>query len=431
MLLRFEVSNHRSILEPVELSMIAVDNDRPAARSFDLLNEKVLTVAGIYGPNASGKSNLLEALAWLSEAIDSSLRRWGDKVPQEPHLFGQGQDSPSTYEVDVMLNGVRHQYFLKVSTKVLYESLHSYPKRRRRMLFERDGEDIRFGAGYEIRGVRSLLTPTTLTLSAAIRLNHKNFPVRHFLDTLRSIGLNGPMGQFRSQSGILWAFNSSVSRFTDEGSRDEGSRGERSRDKGGQHLEKDYNNFDSRSLRLLQMFDPSIDDVQFTDRGYGDANLLRRMRFVRSFQNKPVEYKLDQESAGTQHWFSLIGPVLEVLDNGGILLHDDIETSLHPKLLKSVVELFQDPHTNPRGAQLIFTSHDVSLLNHLNRDEVWLTEKDESGSTELVALAEYGGGRVRKSANLERAYMQGRFGALPSIDQATVHHALGLTNQPS
>lgn len=84
MLLRFEVSNYRSIAEPVELSMIAVDEDRPAARSFDLLPERVLTVAGIYGPNASGKSNVLDALAWLSFAVRTSLRSWERAVPRDP-----------------------------------------------------------------------------------------------------------------------------------------------------------------------------------------------------------------------------------------------------------------------------------------------------------------------------------------------------------
>ena len=90
MLLRFEASNHRSIFGPVELSMIAVDQDRPSARHFDLLSEHVLPVAGIYGPNASGKSNVLEAIAWLSTAVGRSLRSWAEFVPREPFKFGTG-----------------------------------------------------------------------------------------------------------------------------------------------------------------------------------------------------------------------------------------------------------------------------------------------------------------------------------------------------
>ena len=110
MLLRFEVSNHRSISEPVEFSMIAVDDGRPAVRRFDLLSELVLTTAGIYGPNASGKSNVLEALAWLSTAVGRSLRAWEEFIPREPFRSGDWPDRPSTFEVDMIAEGVRYSY---------------------------------------------------------------------------------------------------------------------------------------------------------------------------------------------------------------------------------------------------------------------------------------------------------------------------------
>src|SRR5262245_8270536 len=134
-LLRFEVSNHRSILRPAELSMIAVDKDRPAARSFDLLGEHVLTVAGIYGHNASGKSNLLDALAWLSDAVSTSLRSWEGQIPRVPFKFAPGPETPSMYQVDMMVDGVRYVYRLEVDdTKVHSEGLYSYPHRVRRSL---------------------------------------------------------------------------------------------------------------------------------------------------------------------------------------------------------------------------------------------------------------------------------------------------------
>jgi uncharacterized protein len=112
--------------------------------------------------------------------------------------------------------------------------------------------------------------------------------------------------------------------------------------------------------------------------------------------------------------------------NGLVLLFDEIDASLHPRLSARLLDLFQDPVTNPRGAQLIFTTHDTSLLNYLNRDEVWLTEKGENGATSLTALAEFGGDRVRRSLNLEKAYLQGRFGAVPELDQVALRRALGL-----
>jgi AAA15 family ATPase/GTPase len=118
--------------------------------------------------------------------------------------------------------------------------------------------------------------------------------------------------------------------------------------------------------------------------------------------------------------------VLTALQDGSILLLDELDASLHPTLSAQLIDLFHEPATNPRGAQLIFTSHDASLLNHLNRDEVWLTEKNPDGSTRLGALAEFAGERVRRSQNLENAYLHGRFGALPQLDQTELLRALGL-----
>ena len=143
-----------------------------------------------------------------------------------------------------------------------------------------------------------------------------------------------------------------------------------------------------------------------------------------------MTFDLEDESAGTQMWFRLIGPAFAALRFGWVLLLDEIDASLHPRLSARLVEIFQDPRTNTRGAQLVFTSHDTSLLNSLNRDEVWLTEKAPDATTRLVALAEFGGERVRRSLNLEKAYLQGRFGAVPEVDQVAVRRALGLATTP-
>lgn len=155
MLLRFEVTNHRSICEPVELSMIAVDEERPSVRSFELLNEHVLTVAAIYGPNASGKSNVLEALAWLASAVGRSLRAWDDGIPRDPFKFGNSPRAPSLYEVDMMADDVRYAYRLEVTeSEVLSESLVSYPKRQPRTLFQREGMNIEFRRGIRNTSLR-------------------------------------------------------------------------------------------------------------------------------------------------------------------------------------------------------------------------------------------------------------------------------------
>jgi uncharacterized protein len=428
MLLRFEVANYRSILEPVELSMIAVDGDRRSTRGFDLLSERVLAIAGIYGPNASGKSNVVEALAWLSMAVGRSLRAWDQFVPREPFKFDPGPVTPSTYEVEMVVRDVRYTYRVEVDdSAVLFEGLYSYPERRRRVLFEREGLAIHFRRGLgALAGTRELLTPTTLALSAAMRFDHPEVgPFGRQLSGVRVLGTRRRASWRRLPSGVAYGppGQSSTERLFDSS----GPSGQASL-----FDDRDLGLRDGRdsALALLRFADLGIDDVQIVEEGEGEAPMSaqprRRLRFIHRAGGQEAPFDLAEESAGTQTWFALIGPALTALRRGQVLLFDEIDASLHPKLSARLLELFQDPKTNPRGAQLIFTTHDTSLLNYLNRDEVWLTEKGDDGATTLTALAEYGGDKVRRSLNLERAYLQGRFGAVPELDQFTLRRALGL-----
>ena len=416
MLLRFEVANHRSIDDPVELSMIAVDEDRPAARSFDLLNEKVLTVAGIYGPNASGKSNVLQALSWLSMLVGTSLRSWNDALPRQPFKFGGGSAKPTVFEVDMTVGGVRYAYRVELDGRqVITESLHSFPERRPRSLFEREGPDIQFRRGLGgLSGTRELLTPTTLALSAAMRFDVPE--VRSFGEALSGIGTQGA---FTSRSFVE---RSLIKRIMLTG-RTEDLFGELTTSPESPERADDR----PLALALLRFVDLGIDDVEIvTDAGKRGG---MSVRLVHKVVDQRISFDMNDESDGTRTWFELIGPTLYALQTGQTTLFDEIDASLHPRLSARLIELFQDPETNPLGAQLIFTSHDTSLLNHLNRDEVWLTEKGADGATALTALAEYGGDKVRRSVNLERAYLQGRFGAVPELDQRLLRQAIGLIRE--
>ena len=383
--------------------MIAVDEDRPAARSFDLLNERVLTVAGIYGPNASGKSNVLNALTWLSRAVARSLRSWDDSIPRQPFKFQNGPSKPSHFGVEMMVDKVRYAYSVSLDdTRVLHEVLYSYPERRRRMLFEREGLNISFRRGSgATSGTRELLTETTLGLSAAMRLDERDIAkFGRQLTNIDSFEAHGSRTMFPWPGIHITRYST---RHLFYGSPDESD-----------ELGADT----TVAKAMLQFADMGIGDVQVSEEVDEDGDLVRSLRLVHHSSEEKLAFDMRDESAGTQTWFRLIGPVLHALKHGRTLLFDEIDSSLHPRLSAKLVELFQDPDTNPRHAQLIFTSHDTSLLNHLNRDEVWLTEKGGDGMTTLTALAEYGGDKVRRSLNLERAYLQGRFGAVPEIDQA-------------
>lgn len=415
-------------MEPVELSMIAVDKDRPATRGFPLLTERVLTIAGIYGPNASGKSNVLEALAWLSFAVGRSLRGWDEFIPREPFKFGKGPVSPSTYELEMVVKGVRYTYNIEINdSEVLFEGLYSYPERRRRVLFEREGMDITFRRGLgALSGTRELLTPTTLALSAATRLDEHD--VRSFGRTVAGIGVLG------ARRRTMWHRMRTIGYpMTPTGRMFEEASDQPTLFDG---AEDDHLNTRNMALALLRFADLGIDDVQFVDASEDDGPRTvsrlgreprRRLYLMHRVADQHLPFDLDEESDGTQTWFRLIGPTLDALRRGQTLLFDEIDASLHPRLSARLLELFQDPETNPYGAQLIFTTHDTSLLNYLNRDEVWLTEKGDNAATTLTALAEYGGEKVRRSLNLEKAYLQGRFGGVPELDQYLLRRALGIT----
>ena len=404
--------------------MIAVDEDRAATRRFDSLSEHVLTVAGIYGPNASGKSNVLDAMAWLSMAVATSLRGWADYIPRDAHRFGKGPASPTEFDLDLEVDGIRYTYRLELDdSAVLFECLDSYPQGRRRNLFTRREDEIDFRRGLAgTRAIQALLTPTTLALSAGRRVGASDFP--SVAQAISSMRILTPRNRRIPWAGGVIRFDSTIDLLADAGA-------DRPRlfDTG-----QDRSAVTDRSsaMELLRFADSGIDDFVMTEEESDRLGGLRRqLGLIHRGEGEPVTFSLEDESDGTQAWFRLIGPAFAALRLGRILLLDEIDASLHPRLSARLIEIFQDPQTNSHGAQLVFTSHDTSLLNTLNRDEVWLTERAPNATTRLVGLAEFRGERVRKSLNLERAYLQGRFGAVPEVDQAAVRRALGLVSRPN
>lgn len=426
MLIRFEASNFRSIDAAVEMSMVAIDTDRPEARKQEMISESLLPVAAVYGPNASGKSNIIAAFAWLRDAVQHSLRFWEDNVPIETFAFGDGPQRPSRFALDYVIDGVRFEYLLEVdSEKVLYEGLFHYPAKKSRRVFEREGTELKLQRGLgNLSGTRDLLTERTLALSIARRFDEPlvNAFARQItriqIQNLwtRSRGIFARRSMPIARPTLRWFEDNSQIALIDD-----------PKYRGSEFSYEDR----EQALGLLRLADLGIEDVvidtqEVTTSDTGETYTQRRVRLLHRSADKSVPLEMSLESEGTQTWFRLIGPVLTALRYGSLLVFDELDASLHPTLSAQLLHLFHDPKTNPRGAQLVFATHDTSLLNHLNRDEVWLTEKRSDGSTRLGALSDFAGVRVRKSKNLENAYLHGRFGALPQVDQTTLLRALGL-----
>ncbi|MGH3695332.1 MAG: AAA family ATPase [Pseudonocardiaceae bacterium] len=407
--------------------MVAVDHDRAEARPIPNLGESLLPLAAIYGPNASGKTNVVAALIWLHTAVRDSLRFWDDEIPLEPFAFAGGRGRPSEFTIESVISGVRFEYVVELDRQaVRYEGLFHYPEKKRRRIFEREGAEFKLQRGLgNLSGTRDLLTARTLGLSIARRFDEP--VVSDFARDLLAAQTLGPRPLNRrpalARRGLptrRWFETlSDHDQLTVTSMKDPARLTQADR---------------TRALALLRMADLGIDDVVFDEQEVTYAagpdsmqtRMQLRMRLLHRIGDERVPLDFDSESEGTRTWFLLIGPVLSALKAGSLLLFDELDASLHPTLSMQLIRLFHDPVTNPRGAQLIFTSHDTSLLNHLNRDEVWLTEKTAEGVTRLGALAEFAGERVRKSQNLEKAYLHGRFGALPDVDRTDMFRALGL-----
>ncbi|GAA2724034.1 ATP-binding protein [Actinocorallia aurantiaca] len=421
MLIRFEVANYRSVRETAELSMVAIDRDREEARHAPLLGESLVPVAAVFGPNASGKSNVLAAFSWLRDAVLHSLRFWEDEIPVEPFAFGSGPASPSEFVLELTIGDVRFEYVLELGReKVVYEGLFHYPEKKRRRIFEREESELKIQRGLGVlSGTRELLTPRTLAISVAHRFDEPL--VSDFVREIRRIQILGNVSGFFGRGGARrmarapFTLTPTLRWFEEDGDQlsffpDEGR---------------------EQALALLRLADLGIEDVmvdvqEVASLDSSEVHRRRRVRLVHKTDQESAAFDFNSESEGTRTWFQLIGPVLTALRQGSLVLFDELDASLHPTLSAELLRLFHSPVINPRGAQLVFTSHDTSLLNHLNRDEVWLTEKRPDGSTRLGALADFAGERVRKSQNLENAYLHGRFGALPQVDQTEFLRALGL-----
>ncbi|MDR1266575.1 MAG: AAA family ATPase [Propionibacteriaceae bacterium] len=432
MLIRFEVENFRSIAREAELSMVAVDDDRDEAVPVELLGQSLLKVAGIYGPNASGKSNVVAALIWLRDAVATSLWSWDEGIPFDPFAFGSGPTEPSRFVLEMTVDGVRFEYNLEVGAeRVISEELYHYPKKIRRKLFERNEGGVLFQRGLgRLSGTKELLTDKTLVMSIAPRFEEPL--VTAFARQVRSIQILGqvppprrrPFGRRRAYSSGRASTVRWFEEHPDEPNQPNLFQSQPDSAPG-------QENHRIKALSLLRMADLGIDNVRIDDEevqvaGTSETKIRRNLRLMHRVSNASAPLDYEEESVGTQTWFQLIGPMLEALSSGSLVVFDELDASLHPTLSAELIRIFHRRNTNPLGAQLLFTSHDTSLLNHLNRDEVWLTDKGADGVTALGSLAEFAGERVRKSLNLESGYLHGRFGALPQVGQLEFLRALGL-----
>ncbi len=418
-LLSFRAVNARSFRDETELSMLSTAlADRDVVRQVNWREGGsplgVLPAAGIFGANGSGKTNVLRLMSDMRECVLHSFRS-GDLsggVLRRPFLLDPvSSKAPSRFEIDLVLEGVRHQYgFVFDSEQFLEEWAYRYPRGRAAMLFHRCGDKVDLGASNRSKGrvVLELLRPNALFLSTAASANHPAL-----LPLYEWFGRNLHCAEAPTRS-YRQAFTAQMLGDDARGKRvldllraaDLGVTGARTL-----KLDAAMRNRLERGLRILAGEEAETD---------GGGHMVVDEPYVRLVHRAAQgEFELDQshESRGALVWFSLVGPVIDALENGSVLLTDELDASLHPMLVNELVRLFQDTTTNPHRAQLILNSHDVTLLGDsqgrpLGRDQIWFTEKLEDGSTRLFPLSDLD---PRKEEAIARRYMARRHGAAPIL----------------
>jgi hypothetical protein len=438
------VANFRSLRDEQVLSMVASTRAEAvrAARAVPGAPVTALCAAGILGSNASGKSNVLKALHFLCWAVEDSHRQWqpDQGVPRTPFcLDAESRQRPSEFELDFLLDGVRYSYGFRLDDEqILAEWLHAFPQGRRQSWFTRDKSTFSFGKklGGQNRAIAALTRKNSLFLSAAAQNNHEQLmPLyRWLVQSIQFIDLSSYSTDANSLlQGTIRALSQQGSRravvellrFADLGIVDAKIT-----------RRQDSEQFQNLFTDLLGAFLERVPELKthFTSSVQEElrSGLVHEVVLEhRTAATGGKEIPFRHESEGTKLWFGLLGPLLHTLRTGGVLLADELDRSLHPHLVSALVHVFQNPRTNPRCAQLIFNTHDTSLIGTLHkglspdteqstvlaRDQIWFTEKAPDGSTKLYPLTDF---KPRKHESLERGYLQGRYGAVPVLDESVL-----------
>lgn len=426
MLLAFRAANVRSFRDPLEFSLEATAMAEPGVpRSVPWRQDgsrllRISPAAVVFGANASGKTNFLRCMADMRRLVLSSFRSGDRSTPIDRHQFRLDpnyENTPSSYEVELVLDGVKHEYGFKVdNAHVLSEYAVRYPRGIARAIFRREGLDVHIGDEHRAKGraVSEILRPNSLYLSAASAADHPGLQPLYdwFASNLILCDASGRQARWAYATNLLKEDNRRDKVLAMLHAADLGITDAKVRRPDPEMVERFQRivKIFQKEMNLEEIPPPEADDLPFVG-----------MALSHRGTSGSIELESTEESLGTLVWLGLIGPILDTLASGTALLVDELESSLHPALVSQLVRTFQNPRSNPLGAQIIFNSFDVGLLGNsveervLGRDQVWFTEKLHDGSTRLYPLTDL---NPRKAEAIGRRYLAGRYGATPIVSDA-------------
>ncbi len=415
MLAEFRVTNYKSFKDEQVLSLIASTEESRGSNSIKIGNHSILKTAVVYGPNASGKSNLIKAMSCMNKIVcDSAGYKPSDKLPVTPFLFDEEtKDHPTAFEATFFIEAIRYQYgFSATKDKIHNEWLLAWPKGKPQTWFKRDINESEPYFGPSLKGQNKStwdkVKENSLFLSVAAQWNHKQLSDVYdwFNDKLRELP-EQPLACHVTDETLLESNN-----------------------------EKGALVYRDLAIAMLKEADFGIDDFEIERVKVENIQLPKNMPdevkkkiYEQLAEHPPCRKKvfhsgrkyslnLEEESDGTQRFYSLLGPLLESAAFGYTIFKDELELNLHPLLTREIINSIRDSEHDNCSAQLIFTTHDTTLLDPelFGRDQVWFTEKDKQGATQLYSLVDYKE-TVRKDEAMQKRYLAGRYGAVPVLER--------------
>jgi len=379
----------------------------------------LLRVGAIYGANASGKTNILRAMSFFRLAVRNSQQRWehDEPIPIERFALGNREEMQTRMCLDFLVNGVRHEYGFTINDReFLTEWLHVYVLGRKQVWFERtDSTNIKFGpklqttANREMNvAISKMVRPNSLLLSAAVQNNYEE------LKPIQNAIVRGWIALLDTRENLV--HKTARISFEQADLKRRITRLMRAADLGLIDYEFVEEEADEKTKTIINALISTMPDPKDPDLPTAPYKVPKVSFTHRSSETSGVKFEASQESAGTLAYFGLMGPICDALENGSFIFIDEIESSLHPNLAALIVQLFNNSRTNPKNAQLVFTTHEVTLLTEcaLRRDQIWFTEKDRNGVTTLFPLSDF---HIRNDEKISKGYLQGRFGGIPNVDQ--------------
>lgn len=424
MLIEFRVANFKSFKDEIVFSMVADSNKELSETNlFQAGNMILLRSAAVFGANASGKTNLIEAFDFFYRLFVPVIDT--DEIFSNLPYFRLDEESekkPVVFEISFFLGSERHRYGIEIDKDgIRAEWLYFVPKRQEACFYEREGDKIvRVGTYFDDKKALEYIKPDAK---------------RPFLFTLAQDSVKNfvwAKNIFKYLSFYIRSSKVPVAFFKDM-------------------MEKELRKKSDKTIftkdeivSFLKKADMGITDISIEERKEEDefsksfAEFLKQkgidfemVKYETYFHHPKYDkhnnkvgderFPLDMESAGTAKFYAMLYPILHVLKNGGVLLVDELESSLHVRLCQALIRLFNNKETNPKNAQLIFTTHSTELMHSklLRRDQIYFIEKNKYGVSNIFSLFDIDLD-IRSNFNYANNYLAGRFGATPNLKEFTI-----------